>query len=225
VHWAGLGSGGAAKVYKSPCTCCAIKLDDLAVPNLALCVRWCQQWQNDGKLAAYPNWRCYHKPMVTPERIAEIREQSEQIQLQLGDLAKKLDSLADQLKLDCLEDPRGSGQGNAIHDVASIHFDTTRGHQTDRNTYLMSLANDLTIRNLDTTGSIDEMQERLKKALVLEYTLKEIEAKVAHGTISQRDALYLIINAIPCILHLENRVRLNFFTWLLQIGLNNVKEG
>ncbi len=141
-------------------------------------------------------------------------------------LAEKLDLLADHSKsVDCSEDPsRGAGQGNAIHDVASIHFDTTRGNQTDRNTYLMSLANDLTIRNLDTTGSIDEMQERLKKALVLEYTLKEIEADVAHGTISQRNALYLIINAIPCILHLENCVGLKIFTRLLRIGLDNVKE-
>jgi hypothetical protein len=111
--------------------------------------------------------------MGTPYWMAQIGEQSEQIQLQLGDLDEKLDSLADQSKLDCSEDPRGSGQGNAIHDVASIHFDTTRGHQTDQNTYLMSLANNLTIRNLDITGSIDEMQERLKKALVLEYIYTE----------------------------------------------------
>jgi hypothetical protein len=55
--------------------------------------------------------------------------------------------------------------------------------------------------------------------------LKEIEQDIAHGTISQRSALYLIINAIPCILHLGNRVRLKNFTRLLRIGLDNVKEG
>jgi hypothetical protein len=47
MHWAGLGSGGAAKVYKLPCTCCAIKTDDLAVANSSLCERWCQQWEKD----------------------------------------------------------------------------------------------------------------------------------------------------------------------------------
>jgi hypothetical protein len=30
-------------VYKITYTCCAIKSDDLAVPNSALCMRWCQQ--------------------------------------------------------------------------------------------------------------------------------------------------------------------------------------
>jgi hypothetical protein len=38
--------------------------------------------------------------MVTPERIAKIREQSKQIQLQLGDLAEKLDLLANRSRLD-----------------------------------------------------------------------------------------------------------------------------
>jgi hypothetical protein len=101
MRWAGLGAGGAAKVYKLPCTCCAIKSDDLAVPNSLLCERWCQQWERDGKLVAFPNWRCYHKPMVTPERIAELPEQSEPIQLQLGDLSEKVDLLADLSKVDC----------------------------------------------------------------------------------------------------------------------------
>jgi hypothetical protein len=132
MHWAGLGTGGAAKVYKLPCTCCAVKSDDLAVANSTLCERWCQQWQREGKLADYPHWRCYHKPMVTPERIAEIREQADSIQLQLGDLADRVDSLMELSLIDCSEDPRGVGQGNATHDVESIHFDHSRGNETDK---------------------------------------------------------------------------------------------
>jgi hypothetical protein len=163
--------------------------------------------------------------MITPQWIAKISEESEQIELQLGNLAGKMESLADHSKLNCLEDPRGIGQGYTIHDMASIHFDTTHSNQTDRNTYLMALANDLTIQNLETAGRINEMQERLKRTLCLEYVLKEIEGDIAHGTISQCSALYLIINAIPCILHLENRVGLKIFTRLLRIGLDNVKEG
>jgi hypothetical protein len=142
MHWAGLGSGGTAKVYKLPCTCCAIKSEDLAMPNSTHCKRWCDQWRLDGKLAAYPNWKCYHKPMITTQQIAKIRDESEQIEHQLfGHLVGKMELLVDHLKLDCSKDPRGIGQGNAIHDMASIHFDTIRSNQTDQNTYLMSLAN------------------------------------------------------------------------------------
>jgi hypothetical protein len=70
------------------------------------------------------------------------------------------------------------------------------------------LAHDPAIQNLDRTGSINEMQESLKKALVMEFLLREIEADIAHGTISQCSALYLIINTIPCIFHLEDRAGL-----------------
>jgi hypothetical protein len=72
MHWAGLGSGGAAKVHKKPCPCCAIESDDLAKPNAELCQRFCQQWQADGKLNDWPNWQCFHKPLITPARIAKI---------------------------------------------------------------------------------------------------------------------------------------------------------
>ena len=106
-----------------------------------------------------------------------------------------VDSLAEHSKIDCHEDPRGVGQGNAIHDVASIHLNHTRAaNETNRKAYLMSLANNLAIRKLDTMGSFNKMQDRLKKVLVMEFLLREIEPDIAHGTISQRSALYLIIN-------------------------------
>jgi hypothetical protein len=55
----------------------------------------------------------------------------------------------------------------------------------------MSLGHDLTIRNLNATGgAMNEMQERLKKALMLECMLREIEEDTAHGTMSQCSALH-----------------------------------
>ena len=66
-----------------------------------------------------------------------------------------------------------------------MHFHDILGSPTDRNTYFMSLAHDLALQNLDTTGSINEMQKQLKKALMLEFiVLSEIEEHIAHRTIS-----------------------------------------
>ena len=59
--------------------------------------------------------------MVTPERITEIREEGELIPQQLGYLAEKLDTLAQESKIDCEEDPRGAGQENSAQDPL---FDT-----------------------------------------------------------------------------------------------------
>jgi hypothetical protein len=93
MHWAGLGSGGAAKVHKKPCPCCAIISDNLAKPNAELCQCFCQQWKADGKLNGWPNWQCFHKPLITPVRIAVIRENSENLVGELGGLADQLEPL------------------------------------------------------------------------------------------------------------------------------------
>jgi hypothetical protein len=225
MHWAGLSTGGAAKVHKLPCSCCAVQSSELATPNSTLCDRWCQQWKDEGKLDNQPNWQCFHKPMVTPERIEILEQEADKIRDEIGDLAGRLESLIPDSKLNCTEDPRGLGQGNSSQDPESIHFWHNQSTPTDRNAYLMSLAHDLALRHMDTTGTIDEMQKRLKEVFRMEYVLRQTEADVAHGTVSRASALYLIINAIPCILHLENRVGLKIFTRLLRIGLDNTKKG
>jgi hypothetical protein len=90
---------------------------------------------------------------------------------------------------------------------------------------MVSMASDLALRNLPTTGSLKEMQDRLKKALIKEYTLREVQRELEHGTISKKTAMYLAINALPCILHLENRIGLKILTRLLRIGLGRAKAG
>jgi hypothetical protein len=137
-----------------------------------------------------------------------------------SDLVEKLEELSEVSSIDCDEDPRGVGQGNAIQDPSSTHFDHTGANPTDKNVCVMSLSNNLTIQNLDATGAMNEMQERLKKKLTLEHVLWEIEDDIPHGTTSQRSALHLTINAIPCILLLESRVGPKICASLLQIGLD-----
>ena len=67
------------------------------------------------------------------------------------------------------------------------------------------------------------MQDLLKESLKKEYALFEILDELRHGTINQATALYLVINALPCILHLENRVGLKILSRLLRIGMDHVK--
>ena len=55
--------------------------------------------------------------------------------------------------------------------------------------------------------------------------LREVQRELVHGTVSDKTAMYLAINALPCILHLENRVGLKILTRLLRIGLGRAKAG
>jgi hypothetical protein len=225
MHWCGLDSGGAAKVVDQPCPCCAITSDDLAVPNANWCSRFCNQWKAEGKLGGYPNWKCYHKPLITPARIAILREELDRLLEELGSLSENIDSFVKESKIDCSEDPTGQPQGNARSDPKSIFFAYGQATSAVRNAYMIALASDLSLRNFPTTGSLKEMQDRLKKALIKEYMLREVQKELDHGTVSEKTAMYLAINALPCILHLENRVGLKILTRLLRIGLGRAKAG
>jgi hypothetical protein len=226
MHWCGLDSGGAAKVVNQPCPCCATISDNLALPNAHWCSRFCNQWKAEGKLDGYPNWKCYHKPLITAEQIELLREESDRLIQELGSLAENMDSFVRESKIDCYEeDPTGNPQANSLPDPKSIFFDYGQASRAVRNAYMVSLASDLSLRNLPTTGSVKEMQDRLKKAISKEFCLREVQRELEHGTISERTAMYLVINALPCILHLENRVGLKVLTRLLRIGLGRAKAG
>jgi hypothetical protein len=74
-------------------------------------------------------------------------------------------------------------------------------------------------------GNADVMQKRLLDVLKQEFWMRRLEDEIQHGTVTERTAFYHIMNAIPCSLHMENRVGLKIFTRLLMIGLDNAKDG
>jgi hypothetical protein len=90
---------------------------------------------------------------------------------------------------------------------------------------MIAMASNLALQNLPTTGSLKEMQDGFKKALIQEYMLRAVQKELVHRTISEKTAIYLTINALPCILHLDNSVGLKIITWLLRIGLGHAKAG
>jgi hypothetical protein len=70
MHWLGIAAGGAAKRVELPlCHCCAIKLDDLVTPNSEKCSRFCGQREADGKLEGQGDWQCFHKDLLTVEKL------------------------------------------------------------------------------------------------------------------------------------------------------------
>ena len=124
----------------------------------------------------------------------------------------------------CTEDPRGEAQANSLRDETSIHYDFAAASPSDRSAYLRRLGHDLALRNLPVIGSTRVMQDLLKETLTKEYKLHKILDELRHGTINQATALYLVINALPCILHLENRVGLKILSRLLRIGMDHAKS-
>ena len=65
--------------------------------------------------------------------------------------------------------------------------------------------------------------ETLRKAARAEAKIRLLLTELEHGSPSKR-AMFLLIQAIPCILHMENRVGINILTLLMIKGLSNAKD-
>ena len=87
AKWKCIGRGGAAKQVTHPCESCAITSADLAEPNTGPC-RWCRVLRHDNR----PHIKCFHKEMLTKERVEAIQLElpllKEKLETALSDLSK-----------------------------------------------------------------------------------------------------------------------------------------
>jgi hypothetical protein len=220
--WKGLGRGGAAKRNLNPCQCCEILSDNLVKPNTYVCNRWCRQF---GRSETNGEWKCYHHDMLDEDRLQSMREEMEEVKRDLKELVQDMEEIAQQSYIKINEDPRSQSFGNAHNEITSIHYSLNEKTEDQVRMYSRYLTMDLMLRDLDTSGGIEERRERLQDSLVLEYSYSSLQSAINHGTKGTENALFIMINAVPCILHMENRVGLKILTRLLMAGLDNAKKG
>jgi hypothetical protein len=223
-----LGVGGAAKVKDQPCHCCAIKSSDLLLVQDKDNCPWCQTLH--GGTDRWDGWQCYHQSMLTEDNLPILEEKAKNLRSLLGiseaGKESELEELRKATKVDTKEDPRISSAASR-NDKNSIHFDfaSVEVSEEERDAYSSMLVLDLILRKLPFTGTISERQKRLREALVQEWTLKYLLSSLKHMGKRMDTCALLLIEAVPCILHLENRVGIKIFTMLLVEGLGNAKTG
>jgi hypothetical protein len=86
------------------------------------------------------------------------------------------------------------------------------------------LTNELVLRDMSPLGMLSVKRNSLSVALGSEAKMRLLLTKLSHGTRSE-GAMFLLIQAIPCILHLENRAGIKILTMLFIEGLSNAKKG
>jgi hypothetical protein len=221
--WKGLVRGGAVKRFKLPCTCCAIKDADLVEPHAVKCERWCHE-----RLEKYGHtWKCYHQDFLSERRKRTMRAELEQTQVFLEEIADKMEQLVEESQVRTDEDPRGlTGKGNSINDNTSIHYDLEGRTRDEIRAYSSRIVHDLLLRNIDIVGITSASQRRdlLRNSLIQEFTYRKLKEAIAHGDTGTENALFLLINAVPCILHMENRIGIKILTRLFMKGLGYAKE-
>jgi hypothetical protein len=212
AQWKGLCKGGAAKVHTLPCTCCATESNDLATPNATACTRWCHDHASD------PEWMCFHKPTATPERVVSMKAEVENLLSLLGGTLHEIQS---ESKMDTsdveLVVPPESSKCNPL----SIHFCPANAMQ--RQSFSQLATSELILRGLDINGTLEMRREKLVQALRRESTIERLCKEISHGEVRE-GAYFLLMQTLPCVLHMENRNGSKLLTMAFIEGLSNAKK-
>jgi hypothetical protein len=214
AQWKSLKKGAAKGQVKRPCHGCCRKGDEWAVPNPIQCTKWCHELHMDKP----ESWKCFHHDMDTPENIAKKETDVASLKELLN---ATLSDLKEQSKLDWKEDP-DVAVANANSNKYSIHF--SHRNLAEQMAFSAFLTDELQLRGLSVTGNLERRRERLRDSFRKEAACIEQIEELEHGQ-QRNGALFLLMQAIPCILHMENRVGIKVITMLLIRGLSNVKEG
>jgi hypothetical protein len=212
--WEGTLIGGPAKIEHLPCQQCAIISDDLHVPKpmFEKCGRWCQALHLEKE-----GWQCYHHEMISPDMLENMGTQVEALR---NLLSVTVDEITTESKMRFENPDRLKPNSETYH--KSIGF--IPNNHAEKTQFSALLTKELMLRSLPTDGDIVIRRERLRDSLRREYELRNLLKKIDHGT-PQENALFLVMQSIPCILHCANRVNLKILTVLLCEGLSNAKKG
>ena len=221
--WKLMGRGGATKVCTFPCAKCTIRSGNLHLPtntDHTKC-KVCIQLGHD----LDPEWKCHHTSMCTEENLAELQEEVDKFKKTMPQLGSDLSVLRETSEIHVENDPRVAPTSAEKSSLRSIHFDLSVATQEQRLQYSRSVTHDLRIRRLPGTGRLEERQIRLKQQHKREWSYRRAYESLQDAKTSRkRTAMVLMLDSIPCLLHLENRMGLKILTLVLKTGLTAVKN-
>jgi hypothetical protein len=212
AQWKGHCKGGAAKVHTLPCTCCATESDKSATPNHTTCVRWCNEHSSDKE------WMCFHKPTATPERVVSMQAEVQEL---LSMLEGALEDIQAESRMTRFDVELVVPSQSSTCDPLSIHFCPTNAVQ--RQSFSQLATNELMLRGLDINGSLETRREKLRHALQGESTINRLSKEISHGE-AKEGAYFLLMQTLPCVLHMENRNGIKLLSMAFIEGLSNAKK-
>ncbi len=182
--------------------------NDVHHPNNHKCEHFCADRLDDG-------WKCYHHQIATDDVADNMKQTNEQLR---ANLSNSLETILNSSKM-CMYPENHRAR---FSEKNSVDYNPTGVEDTEVFSELLS--DELEIRSLDMTGSIEDMRAQLKEALHHELQLGQLLDQVSHCE-GVGVALFLVLQAEPCILHCENRVCHKFLTMLVKEGYSNAEAG
>jgi hypothetical protein len=160
----------------------------------------------------------FYKQMATPERVATIRAEVTELVLTLE---RALVEILTESRLTRCDVEANAPTEGSLNDANSIHFRPANPSQKHLHSRL--LTNELILRGLEISGALETRRERLRVALKDEATIARLSKEMAHGEVKE-GAYFLLMNTLPCVLHMENRNGIKILSMLLIKGLSNAKK-
>ena len=94
----------------------------------------------------------------------------------------------------------------------------------DKAIWARHITDEVASRGMPVTGSLFNRQQRLRSCLVNEQQLLDIRRMLADSE-PKDQAMYLVLQAVVCIQHLENRIGLKSIESILRSGMSNAQKG
>ncbi len=214
LQWGALDNGGAAKVKEQFCYICPCRSSTLHVPQDKTMCPLC-------KLKAPDNEdMCYHYPfMADPEVRGKLAEELHLLNLLVeGAINRNADANN--------EHPmyvRQPGEVMIGSDHLDIDFQPSQ-HGNDKALWAQNISRELARRSLPVTGTLSDRQQRLRGHLVDEQRSRDVTQMLADSE-PKDQAMYLVLQAVVCILHLKNRIGLKSIESILRSGISNARRG
>lgn len=218
LQWGALDEGGAAKVKEKFCYICPCRSSSIHVPQDKTKCRLCiNKW-----VAAHETPECdecYHYPFFADPAVrATMNEELDVLTSIITADEGRAGLVPDKERMYV----RRPGELMVEGDLLDIDCRPTTTR--DKATWAAHIMAELSDRSITTSGLLKERQQRLKAVLLNEQRACDLSDMLKESQPKER-AMYLVLQAVVCILHLENRVGLKSIESILRSGLSNAQKG
>ncbi|KAI2494593.1 hypothetical protein MHU86_19918 [Fragilaria crotonensis] len=217
LQWGALDDGGAAKVKEKFCYICPCRSSTLHVPQdksqCALCKN--KAPPTNGEVEER---HCYHYPFLMDPNVRQ------ELVDELGVLTSLRDVIMNDANNNNQQKMYVRQSGQVMIDGDTMDIDNQPSEPNMRALWSRHITDELASRGMEVMGTLSERQQRLREQLVNEQRAHHI-ARMLSESEPKDQAMYLVLQAVVCILHLENRVGLKSIESILRSGLSNARKG
>ena len=135
----------------------------------------------------------------------------------MDELSVSLDEIKNNSQLKIID----HNETEKIADPLSIDFEPTTVAEASK--FMDLLVEESLLRDMDVLNTREELQSELKIKLGQEEHLRQISARLQHCT-QEEGMSFVLIQWIPCILHIENCIGIKIITLLFAEGLSHTKR-